>query len=143
MADRLILLPIDGSVSSEAAARFAEDIARSEAARIMVLGVVVDLRGSDREAEVEGAVADFMREHVMQEVARIQEAGIQAEGLVTEAETPQAGILRVAGEQGARIIVMGTHGVTGWRHAVIGSVSDAVIRHAGVPVVLVPIRENR
>jgi len=47
-------------------------------------------------------------------------------------------ILRVADEIDADYIVMGTHGRTGWRHLVMGSVAEQVVRRAKVPVLTVP-----
>jgi nucleotide-binding universal stress UspA family protein len=47
---------------------------------------------------------------------------------------PAAEILRVAREEGADLIVMGTHGRTGLRHLLLGSVAEAVTRHAPCPV---------
>jgi nucleotide-binding universal stress UspA family protein len=47
---------------------------------------------------------------------------------------PAAEILRVVREVGAGLIVMGTHGRTGLRHLLLGSVADAITRHAPCPV---------
>jgi nucleotide-binding universal stress UspA family protein len=50
---------------------------------------------------------------------------------------PAEQILRVAREEKADLIVMGTHGRRGWRHAVLGSVAEAVMRQAMCPVLTV------
>jgi nucleotide-binding universal stress UspA family protein len=47
---------------------------------------------------------------------------------------PAAEILRVVREEEAGLIVMGTHGRTGLRHILLGSVADAITRHAPCPV---------
>jgi len=47
---------------------------------------------------------------------------------------PAAEILRVVREEGADLIVMGTHGRTGLRHLLLGSVAEAITRHAPCPV---------
>ena len=73
------------------------------------------------------------------EAARIRAAGVSAEELVVEADWPHEGILQVAAERDADLIVMGTHGRTALARAVIGSVADKVVRRADVPVVLVPL----
>ncbi len=36
------------------------------------------------------------------------------------------------------LVVMSTHGRTGWRHAVIGSVAEQIVRYAKCPVLVVP-----
>jgi len=48
------------------------------------------------------------------------------------------GIAAAAGHLGAEMIVMGTHGRTGLSRLVLGSVAEAVLRRATVPVLVVP-----
>lgn len=47
-------------------------------------------------------------------------------------------ILRVAAEMRADLIVMGTHGLTGFEHLLLGSVAERVLRKATCPVLTVP-----
>ncbi len=141
MPARRIILPVDGSQTAEAAARFAEDIAASEGDVIVVLGVAASLPDDDRSG-VNEAVAEFMATTVAEEAARIRQAGILAEELVVHAESPVEGILRVSAEQSVDAIVMGTHGRTGLKRAIIGSVADGVVRRSTVPVVLVPLKSE-
>jgi nucleotide-binding universal stress UspA family protein len=47
---------------------------------------------------------------------------------------PAEEILRLAREEGIDLIVMGTHGRTGLRHLLLGSVAEEVTRHAPCPV---------
>jgi universal stress protein A len=56
---------------------------------------------------------------------------------------PAEQILRVAREAGVDLIVMGTHGRTGWRYAMLGSVAEAVQRQASCPVFTVRIGERQ
>jgi hypothetical protein len=46
---------------------------------------------------------------------------------------PAEEILRVACEEKVHLIVMGTHGRTGVRHLLLGSVAEAIARYAPVP----------
>jgi nucleotide-binding universal stress UspA family protein len=55
--------------------------------------------------------------------------------------TPFDEIVNAATKEGADLIVMGTHGLTGWRHMVLGSVAETVVRTAPCPVLA--IREAR
>jgi nucleotide-binding universal stress UspA family protein len=50
---------------------------------------------------------------------------------------PADEIVRYAREAGADLIVMGTHGRSGWRHALLGSVAEKVVRRARCPVLTV------
>lgn len=52
--------------------------------------------------------------------------------------TPKQEILTLAGEWAADLIIMGTHGRTGFDHFISGSVSESVIRKANCPVLVVP-----
>lgn len=52
--------------------------------------------------------------------------------------TPKQEILAVANEWSADLIIMGTHGRTGFDHFISGSVSESVIRKASCPVLVVP-----
>lgn len=54
---------------------------------------------------------------------------------------PYREIVRMSEELGADLIVLGTHGRTGIRHLLLGSVAERVVRSAKVPVITVPIRE--
>lgn len=46
-------------------------------------------------------------------------------------------ILRIAEENKIQLIIIATHGRTGWRHMVFGSVAEKVVRSANVPVLTV------
>ncbi|MBS1569894.1 MAG: universal stress protein [Bacteroidetes bacterium] len=54
---------------------------------------------------------------------------------------PKEDILRTARTWEADLIVVGTHGRTGLQHLLTGSVAEHVIRHARVPVMVVPVAE--
>ena len=55
---------------------------------------------------------------------------------------PAEEVLRVADEVEANYIVAGTHGRTGWRHLILGSVAERIVKGAKVPVVTVPRPER-
>ena len=50
---------------------------------------------------------------------------------------PKKEIVKIAREWEADLIVMGTHGRGGLQHLLVGSVAESVIKHAGVPVMVV------
>ncbi|HEU0226991.1 MAG TPA: universal stress protein [Arachidicoccus soli] len=51
---------------------------------------------------------------------------------------PKDEILNTAKEWRADLIVMGTHGRTGLAHFFMGSIAEYVVRHATIPVMVVP-----
>lgn len=58
----------------------------------------------------------------------------------TQEGFPKNEIVLIAKNWGADLIVMGTHGRTGLSYLLLGSVSEYVIKHAHVPVMVVPLR---
>lgn len=53
---------------------------------------------------------------------------------------PFEGILKVAEEWEADLIVLGTHGRTGLSHLLMGSVAEKVIRHSEKPILIIPAK---
>jgi nucleotide-binding universal stress UspA family protein len=51
---------------------------------------------------------------------------------------PQEAILKTATIWEADLIVMGTHSRTGLSHFLLGSVAEHVVRHAAIPVMVIP-----
>lgn len=69
------------------------------------------------------------------EVEREQLAGVKVEDKVIVRDASAArGICDYAQKIGADLIVIGTHGRTGLKHLMIGSVAERVVRHAPCPV---------
>ncbi len=57
--------------------------------------------------------------------------------IIIRQEDAAEGILQIAEEIGAEVMVIATHGRTGWRHLVFGSVAERVIREAHCPVLVI------
>ena len=139
---RKIIYPTDGSPTAKEALRIAADLAKEERSEVIVVGVVPIM-------EIEGVenteMGDFIKEafqgFVSDSVRQLEKEGINARGVVKRGRPPQV-ILQVAYEEGADMIVMGTHGRTGLARTIIGSVADRIVRHSKVPVVLVPAKED-
>jgi nucleotide-binding universal stress UspA family protein len=140
---RTILFPTDGSATAKAAGRFAADIAKGEGDTILVLAVAqrADFEGVEDEAVTEG-IAEYLKEVADAEAAELRSLGVNATAEVATAVRADEEIVKKANEIGADAIVIGTHGRTGLARAVIGSTADRVLRHADVPVVLVPLAKE-
>lgn len=138
-----ILVPIDFSPSARAALEYAGYLAGRLGAAVEVLHVfeppgyvgpdtlaLVPITAGQHDfaqtrAEVERQVQQFLA----------QTPGLPATRAVRiESGEPSDTILRVAGEGGADLLVMGTHGRTGLSRLLIGSVAEAVLRRAACPV---------
>ena len=147
MTWKTILVPHDFSSSANHATALARDEAKLHGARLVLLHVV-DLPPSfGAEAVVfppdTGAPISLKayalagaQAHVDDLVARLQKDGATISALV-RVGAPVEEILRVADEEQADLIVMGTHGRTGVRHLIAGSVAERVVRAAKVPVLTV------
>ena len=65
--------------------------------------------------------------------------GILAEGFVREAESADEVIIKLARDKDIDLIVMGSHGRTGLKRLLMGSVTERVIGHAPCPVLVVKL----
>ena len=133
-----ILLATDGSKEAELAATTAVDLARSTNSELHVVHVGEFLPTMLAQTEVEPAqLQREAREQLDEQVRRIEEAG----GTVKEAHLrlgrADEEIVDVAQDMGAGFIVMGSRGHGRMRRALMGSVSDSVVRHAHCPVTIV------
>ncbi len=145
-----ILLATDGSEEAASAARTAADIAEKTDSELHV--VLVGLSASyvgmgpaeiaDIPAPRQEELNEEARGLLNEQLKRIEAAG----GSVTQAHLrvgrPDEEIVALAEELGAGLIVMGSRGLGGIRRALMGSVSDSVVRHAHCPVLVVR-REER
>jgi nucleotide-binding universal stress UspA family protein len=129
---RVILFPTDFSERTEAAFPLACALARDQGARLVLLYV-------DPPPMFHGEVVSRRQtpdyEEQLLEALRRYEApqGVQPEYRLEEGP-PAEGICRVAAELPADVIVMATHGGTGLRRLLMGSVAEQVLRQAPCPV---------
>ena len=133
-----ILLATDGSKEAELAARTAAELAKSHNSELHVVYVEPAPPMIDQFADPGPERATLESQQLLDEqVKHIEEAG----GTVTEAHLrfgrPDEQIVRVGEEVGAGLIVIGSRGRGGLRRALLGSVSDSVIRHAHCPVLVI------
>jgi len=135
-----ILVPTDGSEGSVAAAAHAVDLAATHGATVHAL-YVVDVRMSpvDSDMDHDEAVALVEESDVDPTAAvldRAERAGVPAVEAV-RLGVPDECIRAYAEEVDADLVVMGTHGRTGVEHAILGSVTERVVRTLDVPVLTV------
>ncbi len=132
-----ILVGTDGSKYSAVAIDKAIDFAKAYGGELLVLSVV-DVP-AEFYAEAPQAVEDMVRkakEYTAAVKKKAAAAGVKAESYVGEAEAYEA-VVKLAAEQKVDMIVMGSHGRTGLRRLLMGSVTEKVIGHAHCPVLVV------
>ena len=135
-----ILLATDGSREAQLARTTAIDLANSTNSELHVVTVAPGYPSYD---VLNPSVVEGLREQA-EDILNEQAEKIEQEGgTVTEkhlriAERYRAQqIVKVAEDIGAGLIVIGSRGLGGVRRALMGSVSDSVVRHAHCPVLVV------
>jgi nucleotide-binding universal stress UspA family protein len=134
---KTIVCATDGSRFSSIAADRAIAFAKSYGGELKVLSVV-DVP-TEFYAEAPAAVEDLIRKaksFVGAVKAQSEAAGVPADTFVGEAEAYQA-INDLARERKADMIVIGSHGRTGLRRLLMGSVAEKVIGYSACPVLVV------
>src|SRR5262245_4561131 len=145
---RTILVPHDFSSSANLAAAIARDEAKRHGGRLLLLHVCdlpLDL-GPDTqiilEPDSDGPISmrhfamSSAETHLRDLADRLAREGGTAEVFVRVGR-PVDEILRFAAEQAADVIVMGTHGRTGIRKMIAGSVTERIVRASDVPVMTI------
>ena len=136
-----ILLATDGSTEAELAAETASELAKRTGSELYVLHVLalpIDTQDpSSFEPEVRRRMEERTRATLGELVGGIESSGGKVAGSHLGVGRPDAEIVDLAEEIGAGLIVMGSRGYGPIRQALIGSVSDSVVRHAHCPVMVV------
>ena len=141
-----ILVPIDGSHTSNLGLEEAFKLARLTGAQLKLIHVVDPLTfasGFDGYAAYSGDVVSLIREAgekiVAQGRAKLADAGLPGEAILIE--TTARRVSDVVDEEAkgwkADLIVIGTHGRRGVRRALMGSDAEQIARSAPAPVLLV------
>ncbi|MBV9454874.1 MAG: universal stress protein [Rubrobacter sp.] len=144
-----ILVATDGSEEAALAGQTAADIAQNTGSELYVLYVEEDTSnlipayGPYMFLSPEKVKALIREAHSLatqtldEQVAHIEDAGGRVSGSCLRHGGADQEIVKLADEIGAGLIVMGSRGLGGIRRALMGSVSDSVVRHAHCPVLIV------
>ncbi|MBL7118433.1 universal stress protein [Candidatus Bathyarchaeota archaeon] len=147
-----ILVPVDGSELADKALNFALDQAKKYSAEIMLLGVIPPLTISaiieplsggptispEALSELEEGVEAYHKKVLSEAMKksekskpRVKISSMLAKGIVSDR------ILEIAKEGNFDLIVMGSHGLSGFKEFLLGSVSSRVVNNAPCPVLIV------
>ena len=133
-----VLLATDGSREAQLAATTAADLADSTNSELHVVHV-----GESRPtflAQTESEPAELEREarrRLDEQVRRVEEAGGTVKESHLKLGRADEEIVELADSLGIGLVVMGSRGRGRIRRALMGSVSESVVRHAHCPVTIV------
>jgi nucleotide-binding universal stress UspA family protein len=143
--DRRILLATDFARPAELAYTYAASAAKALRAKMLILNVLEGPPGLDREFPVNTLFLKQLQEESDRGLTRVARAAGKDE---IAHETRQAYgkpadcVVKVAEEVLPTLIVLGTHGRTGWDRLLLGSTAEAVVRAAPCPVLTVRLSEK-
>jgi nucleotide-binding universal stress UspA family protein len=144
-----ILVPVDGSPTSNRGLKTAIELALDQGARLDILHVIDQmavtpaLTDGYAAADYVATIVESLRESGHRVLAKAKSAAdaraVDAQPILVESrgETVAHEILKQARKQKADVIVLGTHGRRGLRRMLLGSDAETVVRESPVPVLLV------
>ncbi len=145
-----IVVPLDGSETAEQALPYARELAEKMSLEVIVARSVNEfptytpyaaaLLYNDHEPMMVGIEADAA-EYLKGIVKRVKASGLEARSkLLRGATAPN--IIQLARDTEENMIAITTHGRSGFRRLMLGSVTEAVVRGAGDPVLVIPPKET-
>lgn len=145
MSYQHILVPVDDSPISHAAAEHALNLAKLCKCKVTLLSVVaIDPFVGVDFYKVAPTVTDYFMQaesnarHLLDEIAQsFSKAHIQVDCKITHGVPAAEGILSIADEVCADLIVMGSHGHTGVKKWVLGSVAQNVLAESHIPTLII------
>ena len=147
-AIRAILAPTDLSTCSLAGTEYAAFLARKLNATVCLFHAMYPYTNYvfvDRAGVRLSGLAEAMEETARQEMDALKQMDFLHRLTIQTEVLPGAAVDEIcaaAGEPDVDLIVISTHGRTGLKHALIGSVAEHVVRYAERPVLVVPSRSQ-
>lgn len=141
-----ILIATDGSAVSSKTACAGVAFAQQMGAEILALFVAPEYQypiyveiippSYPSEDEYRAAMRRAGQDHVRDILESAGRRGVKAESLTAFAESAALKIVEVAAEHGCDLIFMGSHGRSGWGQLLLGSVTNKVLSHSRIPVLV-------
>jgi nucleotide-binding universal stress UspA family protein len=137
-----ILVPLDGSESSENAIEPAQSLAEKYGARITLLTVIMQFPETRLQVPMRDLQSDARARQYLEEVcaSKMGTASMPVDLVVTHG-MPAERIAEVVMESQADLIVMSTRGTTGTRYT-LGSIAWKILQDAPCPVLLMPAHRH-
>lgn len=141
MRNQTIMVAVDFGTTSARAMTAAIELAQRMYAPLDIVHVCPRVPFEAEENEVAPDYLDDANRELAILRFRAQAAGVQAETYLRQ-ESIVFGLLAAIEELQPKIVVVGSHGRTGFPRVLLGSVSESVARRCGVPVLIVPSHER-
>lgn len=142
-----ILLPINFSPSSEAALEAASGLAEQFHAGIHLVHIIPempDFNGSDFFPET--ALLQERRETIEEKLSAFKERmelkGIPTSFSIEEGNDIVGNLMRVIKRESTDMVVISTHGMTGWHPLIFGSIAEQVIKQASCTLLLLQSNQH-
>jgi universal stress protein A len=145
---KLILAPIDFSDPALDALETAADLASRFGAALLLVHVVPALPKLPtsvsifKEGEYDSRLHGEAAKRLADLSATYAQSGLTVDSEVGTADDVGMEILRIGEEQHADLIVIATHGATGWKDLILGSVAEKVVRLGRSPVLVLRIQSD-
>ena len=136
MPEKTIVFPTDFSTASDAALVHAAALARQSGGRLLIVHVEEPPLAYGG-GELYYGLPEPSSERILKmlEDVRPADPAVPFAHRLTMGD-PAAEIVRIAGDENAEMIVLGTHGRTGITRLLMGSVAEAIVRRAPCPVLV-------
>ncbi len=140
---RTVIVPLDGSDFSEGAIPFAEAIAKHGSGQVLYLSGTAPNSSYASYALADPAISidengkSKTGSYLDNVVNRSVRRGVSATHIQVR-ETAAEAIIKEAAKSSDRIVVMTSHGASGIKRWLLGSVADKVIRSSEHPVIVIP-----
>lgn len=140
-----LLLPTDGSPLSARAIDQGQALAKQLGARVSMITVLEPLRAFNASSELLADVRESFEKGSREAADRALQAaadqaaalGVQASTTVVTGSQPYRQIIDAASQGGCDVIVMASHGRRGVSGLLVGSVTQKVLTHSSVPVLVI------
>jgi nucleotide-binding universal stress UspA family protein len=129
-----ILVPLDGSGAAEAVLPEVRGIFASKQPDLILVRAANPIVMDAYPGVLEVALAEA-RKYVLDKQEELARLGVTARGLA-RLGPPFRVVLDIAREERAGLIALATHGRTGFRRAVLGSVAEQILRESPIPVLV-------
>lgn len=144
MAYHNILVPVDGSETSYAAVAKAVELAKAFSSKVTVVQVLsldpyiaAEYISANQTNDLIERARTAIVESLEAAKAKFHEQGIEVETKLLEGQVIHREIVKAAEESHADLIIIGSHGRTGFKKLFLGSVAQSLLGESHIPVLIV------